>query len=102
MEWEVWRRSSTFTMVITRHLAQGPLAPTGTDIALCGMLGSGHTAVGGHSTNTAAHRNRTGRLHPPLGRLGKLPTLQEEFRQQNHLHMIMTMLRLKVTHLAES
>lgn len=31
----VWRRSSTFTMVITRHSAEGPLPPTLTATWLC-------------------------------------------------------------------
>lgn len=53
----VWRRSSTFTMVIIRHLASRPLPPTLNDISLRVMVWSGHTAVGGHSTNTAAYMN---------------------------------------------
>lgn len=65
-------------------------------VSLPGMVASGHIAVGGHSTNIVCYMKH---LRP---RLGKLPMVQEKFIQQEHLHMIMTMLRLKVINLAES
>ena len=83
MTWKVWWRSSTFTMVIIRHLASESLH-TGSDCYFSSCdAGSAHTAVcsmetGGHSASTAAYRNGSC-LPSPQARAWKATRFAAEF-----------------------
>lgn len=91
MTWKVWWRSSTFTMVIIRHLASESLH-TGSDCYFSSCeAGSAHTAVcsvemGGHSASTAAYRNGSC-LPSPQARAWKATRFAAEFIQQKHVHV---------------
>lgn len=91
MTWKVWWRSSTFTMVIIRHLASESLH-TGSDCYFSSCeAGSAHTAVCSVEMEvTLLAQLPTGTaaacLRLRLG-LGKPPVLPQNFIQQKHVHV---------------